>query len=157
MVIGFTLAMSIVSSTNSNLSRVGWLLRSNAVSARMARFGAIGLVSTLANWILFFVVRSVLSATWATLIALLISTIFNTAAQRRYTFGNGTQKSAYRDHLMSILAFGGAWLLSIWAIDLLHSFHPDANAAAELVVSQICILTGSALRFALLQIWSKNC
>lgn len=138
-------------------SSLRWLLRSNSAQARIARFMAIGWATTGLNWALFLIVRTALSATWATLIALVVSTLINTAAQRRYTFESAHDaKTARRDHIMSISVFGGAWLLSIWAIALLHSFVPDASSVAELVVAQLCTLCGSGVRFALLQAWNRR-
>lgn len=123
----------------------------------MARFMVIGWASTGLYWTLFLITQPVITATWATLLALTISTVINTAAQRRYTFDSAQNRaSAKRDHLMSLTVFGGSWLLSLWALSLLASFVASPSSLAQLAVAQCCTLTGSAVRFTLLHAWNRH-
>ncbi len=55
--------------------------------ARLARFVAVGLVSTVAYVVLFTVLRGSMTAPLANLVALAITAVGNTAVNRRYTFG----------------------------------------------------------------------
>lgn len=132
------------------------LLLSDAAGPRMARFVAIGAASTLLNWVLFLSARSALPATWATLLALVASTLVNTAAQRRFTFDDRTSRTARRDHLMSLTVFTGSWLGSIAALGWLDAVTSSASAIAELAVVQSCTLIGSAARFGLLHSWNRS-
>lgn len=122
-----------------------------------ARFAAVGAATTALYWALFLLAQPALGATWAALVALVASTLVNTAAQRRYTFcSTADPRTASRDHIASLAAFGGSWLLSVWALGILASLAPAAPALAELAVAQACTLTGSAARFLLLFSWHRH-
>ena len=54
---------------------------------QMVRFGAIGIVSTLAYLVLFVGLRGSMGYQGANFLALLVTAIGNTAANRRLTFG----------------------------------------------------------------------
>ena len=58
-----------------------------AMPRQLVRFAAIGVASTLAHLLLFLLFRGVMGAIAANVVALLITSIVNTAANRRLTFG----------------------------------------------------------------------
>lgn len=131
------------------------LLRSSSRNARIVRFATIGTASTVLYWGLFLLAQPALGLTWATLFALFASTLANTTAQRRYTFCSaGETATAWRDHIASLAAFGGSWVLSVWALGILASLAPDASAFAQLLLAQACTFVGSAVRFSLLHAWN---
>lgn len=153
------LTAGTITATSSALGADGRLrpLRLPAAGARLVRFVAIGGASTVLYWALFWLARPLMAASWASLLALVASTLANTAAQRRFTFATaGDPRTARRDHLLSLAAFGGSWLLSIAALGWLATLAPSASALSELAVAQACTLAGSATRFAVLQAWSRH-
>ena len=54
---------------------------------QLVRFGSIGVASTLAYLLLFFLCRNLMDPQLANLLALLATAVANTAANRRFTFG----------------------------------------------------------------------
>src|SRR4051794_40319682 len=75
--------VDIVATALADLRGVARLL----VDGPVARFMAIGVVSTLAYALLFVVLHPLLGAGWANAIALAMTAVGNTAANRRLTFG----------------------------------------------------------------------
>lgn len=83
------------------------------------RFAVIGVVSTLAYVVLYGLLRSVEPAAVANALALVATTIGNTAANRRLTFGVRGRGALVHDHLAGLAAFGVALLITTGSIALL--------------------------------------
>ena len=73
---------------------------------QVVRFGAVGVVSTAAYVVLFMLMQGWLGAQAANLIALLLTAIGNTAANRRFTFGIGGSANVARHHIEGLIVFG---------------------------------------------------
>ena len=116
------------------------------------RFGLIGVLSTLAYLALFVLLRGSLGAQGANLLALLITAVANTAANRRFTFG--VTGSGHGKHQMQGLVVFGLGLLltsgSLWLLGVLTSHPARLIEVAVLVVAN---LVATALRFVLLRHW----
>jgi len=88
------------------------------------RFGAVGVLSTVAYFVLYLGLREVASAQVSNLVALLVTAIANTATNRRMTFGVRGRDGALKHHIGGLVAFGVGLLLtsgSLWAIEQLTS------------------------------------
>jgi putative flippase GtrA len=116
------------------------------------RFGAVGVLSTLAYLLLFLWWREPLGALGANFAALLVTAVANTAVNRRFTFGVGSG-GALRHQLQGLLVFAlGLGLTSgaLWLLGLV-SAHPPR--AIELVALVVANLASTVLRFVLLREW----
>src|SRR4051812_8614973 len=91
---------------------------------RLAVFGAIGAVSTMAYAASFVLLRGVGSAQVANLVALLGTAVANTAANRRLTFGIRGRLGAGRAHLQGLLVFALGLALTSGSLALLHARRP---------------------------------
>ena len=120
---------------------------------QMVRFGAVGAASTLAFVVLFALIRQVLPAQAANLVALLVTAVANTAANRRLTFGVRGRESAGRHHLQGLGVFAMAWALTAGALGLLHAAVPVPSHPLELGVLVAANLVATLLRFLLLRSW----
>jgi putative flippase GtrA len=121
--------------------------------ARQAiRFAAIGLVSTLAYLILFVLARPSMGAQPANLIALLVTAVANTAANRRFTFGVRGGGAA-RHQAQGLIVFGVGLAVTSGSLFALSSFVPHAHRALELTVLVGANLIATLLRFVLLREW----
>ena len=69
------------------------------LTRRLVRFAGVGVVGTLAYLVLFLLLRSAIGAQPANLVALLLTAVANTAANRRLTFGVTGQAGAGRHQL----------------------------------------------------------
>ena len=119
----------------------------------IASFGAIGVASTLAYLALYSLVRSGAAAPAANGLALVVTTIGNTAANRRWTFDIHGSEGVATDHAAGLLVFLLALSISSAGLLLLHVLAPAAGRPLELAV----LLSASALatmaRFVVLRTW----
>ena len=69
-------------------------------------FAAIGIVSTVAYLLLFLALRGLTGAQGANLVALLVTAVANTAANRRFTFGVRGRTGVARHQFEGLLVFG---------------------------------------------------
>jgi putative flippase GtrA len=126
--------------------------------ARVARrqlpsFAAIGAVSTLAYLGLFWVLRSALSAVAANALALLVTAVANTAANRRFTFGVTGRHRRLRQHLEGLVVFGLGLAMTTGALGLLERTTDHPGRAAELVALVAANAAATVARFVLLRSW----
>ncbi|SBT39552.1 dolichyl-phosphate beta-glucosyltransferase [Micromonospora auratinigra] len=119
---------------------------------QLARFAAVGVASTLAYLLLFLLVRGPLGAQPANLLALLVTAVANTAANRRLTFGVTGRRHAARHHLQGLLAFALGLALTSGALAVLHAASVAPPRAVELTVLVAANLAATVLRFTLLRL-----
>ncbi|WP_422745726.1 glycosyltransferase [Mycobacterium sp. WMMD1722] len=124
---------------------------------QVVRFGAVGALSTLAYLVLFVLTRGWLGAQTANLLALLLTAIANTAANRRFTFaaarpGGGAGRAA-RHHVEGLIVFAIALAITSGSLALLHTLSPAPHGGIELGVLVVANLLATVLRFVLLRGW----
>jgi putative flippase GtrA len=120
---------------------------------QVARFAAIGVASTLAYVALFVLLRSAMPGQLANALALLVTAIGNTAANRRFTFAIRGSSGVARHQLQGLLVFGLALALTSGSLASLHALAPHASRALELAVLTSANLVATVLRFVLLRGW----
>ncbi|MEU9827398.1 bifunctional glycosyltransferase family 2/GtrA family protein [Micromonospora chersina] len=119
---------------------------------QLARFAVVGVGSTLAYLVLFLLARGPLGAQPANLLALLVTAVANTAANRRLTFGVTGRRHAGRHHLQGLLAFALGLALTSGSLAVLHATAGTPPRALELTVLIAANLAATALRFTLLRL-----
>lgn len=118
------------------------------------RFAAIGLVSTLAWAGLYALLRGAgLGSVAANALALVVTAIGNTAANRRLTFGVRGRDGLARDHGAGLLAFSLALGLTTTAATLLDRLAPGAHRLVEIAVLSAANVAATVGRFVLLRAW----
>src|SRR3954447_1356338 len=105
-----------------------------AAAAPLARFLAIGVVSTLAFALIFLLLRGPLGASGANVAALALTAVANTAANRRLTFGLRGRAHLLRHHARGAAVFVLTASLSTGALAVLHAADPAPARALELAV-----------------------
>lgn len=120
---------------------------------QVVRFGAVGVASTGAFALLYFIFQLGMPAQAANFLALLVTAIANTAANRRFTFGVRGRAGAARHQLQGLVVFGLSWLVTSGSLVVLHALRPDSGARAELIVLTLANLVATLLRFVLLRVW----
>jgi putative flippase GtrA len=124
------------------------------LGSQVARFVAIGIVSTLAWAGLFVLLRGAgLGSVAANGLALVITAVGNTAANRRVTFGIAGRDGLARDHGAGLVAFGLAIGLTTGAATILARVAPGASRPVELAVLAGANVVATAGRFVLLRSW----
>jgi putative flippase GtrA len=97
-------------------------------------------LSTLAYFLLYLGLREVTGPQAANLLALLVTAVANTAANRRLTFGLTGSDGALRHHAGGLLAFGFGLALTSGSLGLLH---PDGSPSLTAAVAGLVPSTGS--------------
>jgi len=118
---------------------------------QVAVFGSIGIVSTVAYVILYAVLRVVSPAVTANTIALIVTAVGNTAANRRLTFAVRGRDGLARDHAAGLLAFGVALAITSASLALLDFLAPGATRTVELAVLVAASALATLVRFLLLR------
>ena len=116
-------------------------------------FGAIGVVSTAVYAVLYLALRSSMGPVTANALALLITAVGNTAANRRLTFGVSGRRSIARHQVAGFVALAVALAITTTAVDVLSVFAPGAGRLVELVVLVVANALATITRFVLLRAW----
>jgi putative flippase GtrA len=124
-----------------------------STARQLAQFGAIGIVSTLAYLVVFSALHAAVGAQVANFLALLITAIGNTAANRRFTFGIRGPSSRVRHHREGLLVFGMALLITSGSLASVHTLVAPTPHWLELGVLVAANLAATVLRFVLLREW----
>jgi putative flippase GtrA len=120
---------------------------------QLVRFAAVGVVSTLAYLLIFALLRSATGAQVANLLALLVTAVGNTAANRRLTFGIAGRRGAGRHQLQGLIVFGLGLALTSGSLALLAAAAPAAGHLVEVGVLVLANLAATVLRFLLMRSW----
>ena len=113
----------------------------------VGRFIAIGIVSTLAYALWFLALSGPLGSVGANALALVITAVANTAANRRLTFGVRGRASLLRDHLGGLAIFALSLAMTDAALALLGALDPHPVRMLELAVLITASLCATATRY----------
>ena len=119
---------------------------------QVAMFAMVGVASTIAYAVLYLLLRGPLSAFGANLLALVLTTLANTAANRRLTFGVRGRHHAVRHHVRGLVVFGIGLGVTSGALWLLHATG-HTHHGAEVVVLTVANLVVTVLRFVAMRTW----
>jgi putative flippase GtrA len=120
------------------------------MTGQLIRFAMVGAISTLAYVVLYALLRYGLGPQAANLVALLLTTIGNTAANRGLTFGVHGPYRWWRHQLQGLAVFALSLGLTSGSLALLGAVtHPGVELAVLISAS----LLATALRFTLLRTW----
>ena len=123
------------------------------ILGQVLRFGAIGVLSTIAFALLYALFRPALGAQTADFLALLLTAIGNTALNRRFTFGVRGRTGAGRHQVQGLVVFGIAWAITSGSLVVLHATTPGATHPAEIAVLTGANLVATLVRFVLFKAW----
>jgi glycosyltransferase involved in cell wall biosynthesis len=119
--------------------------------SHLVRFGAVGVVSTLTYLLLFALLRGALGAQGANLVALLVTAVANTAANRAFTFGVRGRAGLITQHLQGLIVFGIGWALTAAALGLAHA--AGWHGMRELAAAVVANLLTTLVKFVLFRQW----
>jgi putative flippase GtrA len=124
-----------------------------AAASQVARFICVGMVSTLAYAVLFLALRGTLGAGGANAVALAITAVGNTAANRWLTFGLRGRRGLVRQHVQGALVFLLTLALTGGALAVLHGIDGTPDRAVELAVLVAASTAATVTRFVALRSW----
>jgi glycosyltransferase involved in cell wall biosynthesis len=121
--------------------------------ARLIRFMAVGVVSTIAYALLFLLLRSPLGPEGANALALAVTAVANTHANRRLTFGISGRRDLLRQHAMGAFVYVLTLGLTSGALAVLHGLDPGSGRALELTVLVAAGICATVTRYMALRSW----
>jgi len=132
-------------------------VRASGIPIGLARqsvsFVTIGVLSTIAYGLLFMILRHGTGAQVANLLALLITAVANTAANRRLTFGVTGARKAATHQIQGLVVFAVGLGLTSGGPAALHFLAPTAGQSVELAVLVLANLAATVIRFLAMRIW----
>jgi glycosyltransferase involved in cell wall biosynthesis len=141
--------VSIVPTALADLRGVSRLLLGGPVG----RFALIGVASTLAYAVLFVLLRFGMSAGLANVVALAVTAVANTAANRRFTFGVHGSGDLLRHHLQGVLVFLLTVAITSGALLALGGLDPSPPRALQLIVLIAASVVATVIRYLGLRHW----
>jgi putative flippase GtrA len=109
--------------------------------------------STLAYLLIFLSCRGIMDPQLANFLALLVTAVANTAANRRFTFGIQGRSLAARHHFEGLLVFGIGLALTSGALALVHSGAAGTpDRWLEIVTVTAANLAATAIKFLLFRL-----
>jgi putative flippase GtrA len=123
------------------------------LSGQLTRFAAIGGASTIGYLSLYLLLRGPLGAFAANPVALLITAIVNTTANRRVTFGVTGHHGRFRQHAAGLAIFALGVALTSGALAGLAAVSPQAPKLVEIGVLIFANFIATVLRFVVLRAW----
>jgi putative flippase GtrA len=120
---------------------------------QLPTFVVIGLLSTVAQLVLYVAFRPVMAPLAANALSLFLTAVANTAANRRFTFGVTGRGRAVRHQLQGGVAFLIGLVLTTAGLGGLHLLVPHASRLTELNALIVCNALAALVRFLLLRAW----
>ncbi|WP_051223494.1 bifunctional glycosyltransferase family 2/GtrA family protein [Conexibacter woesei] len=125
-----------------------------AFATPVARFAAVGVASTVAYALLFILMREGgIGAGVANAVALALTAVANTAANRRLTFGVLGREGLVKQHAAGAAVFFLTLGLTDGALGVLHGVAPGASRGVELAVLVGASLVATITRYVALRTW----
>ena len=123
------------------------------ILGQLIRFSIVGVLSTLAYALLFWLLRAGMSAQAANALALMATAVGNTAANRWFTFGVRGAPDRMRHQAQGFLVFALGLAITSGSLVLLQTIAPDAPRGIELLVLTAANVLATLLRFVLYRVW----
>jgi glycosyltransferase involved in cell wall biosynthesis len=124
-----------------------------AFGSRVARFMGVGIASTLAYALLFLVLRAPLGAGAANAVALAVTAVGNTAANRRFTFRLRGRAGLIRQHALGVIVYVITLALTSGALAVLHGIAAHPARWVELCVLVLASTAATLTRYVALRSW----
>jgi putative flippase GtrA len=124
------------------------------LGGELSRFALVGVASTVLYLLLFLGLRAAdLAPLAANAVALALSAVFNTAANRRFTFGRRGREGLVTHHFQGLVVFGFCLGLTTLALAALGWLDPGASKGVEVTVLVVANAAATLLRYWLLRLW----
>jgi putative flippase GtrA len=122
-------------------------------SAPVARFLSIGVASTIAYAILYLLLRAPLGSGGANALALALTAVANTQANRRFTFEIRGRAGLLRQHAAGAVVYLIALGLTAGALDVLNALHAHPGRLLEVAVLVAATTVATVTRYVALRSW----
>jgi putative flippase GtrA len=128
------------------------ILRFPAVR-QLIRFTGVGVICTASSLALYALFRQWVDPQFANAAALIVTSVMNTALNRRLTFKIVSNRKRAQDHLNGLILIAIALVITGSSLGILHAVHPAATVSDELWTTTLSGFVATAVRFTLLRHW----
>jgi putative flippase GtrA len=123
------------------------------VVRQLIRFTGVGIICTITSLALYALSRPWMGPQPANAAALIITSLMNTALNRRLTFKITGSRKRTRDHLNGLIVIAVALVITGGSLGILHAFLPDATLSEDLWTTTLSGFVATAVRFTMLRHW----
>ncbi|MET3903613.1 GtrA family protein [Paenarthrobacter sp. 4246] len=120
---------------------------------QLARFTGVGVVCTASSLAIYALLRPWIDPQLANAVALIVTSLMNTALNRRLTFKITGKNNRTRDHLSGVMVIAVALVITGGSLGVLHLIRPEATVTEELWTTTLSGFVATAVRFTLLRHW----
>jgi putative flippase GtrA len=120
---------------------------------QLVRFAVVGVASTVAYLLLFLLLRNAMAAQVANAVALLVTAVANTAANRRLTFRVRGAGGRLRHQFQGLAVFLLGLALTSASLVVLEAVAPHAGRLLEVSVLVAANVAATLVRFLLFRSW----
>ena len=120
---------------------------------QLVRFAAVGAVGLVAYLLLYAALRPLMPAQVANVLAMLVTAVGNTTANRRLTFGVRGRENAARHQLQGLVVFAIGLAVTSASLAGLDVAFPSPDRITELVLLVGAQASATVLRFILMRSW----
>jgi glycosyltransferase involved in cell wall biosynthesis len=126
-------------------------------ASHIVRFAAIGILSTLAYALLYVALREPVGPGVANALALALTAVANTQANRRFTFGVRGRDRLVRQQVAGALVYLVTLAVTSAALFMLHALTAHPPRILEVLVLATASATGTVTRYLGLRFWVFRC
>ena len=121
------------------------------LSAQVVLFVLVGIASTIAYGVIYLLLRGRLDPMTANATALVLTTLANTAANRRLTFGVKGPEGVIRHQVQGLMVFAAGLAITSGSLWLLERTTTLRHPVIEVIVLTAANLAVTVLRFVLMR------
>lgn len=144
---------SAVQEVRDRLGRSAPVRGGSGLTAQIVIFALVGVCSTIAYALLFWLLRGSVGPQGANALALAVTAVGNTAANRRFTFGITDPADLGRHHLQGLAVFAAGLAATSGSLVVLHAVADRDHAVAEMVTLTAANLAVTVARFVAMRWW----
>ncbi|MCX2746669.1 GtrA family protein [Arthrobacter sp. MI7-26] len=123
------------------------------VVRQLVPFTGVGIICTATSLALYALFRPWMGPQLANAAALTITSLMNTALNRRLTFKITGNRKRTRDHLNGLIVIAVALVITGGSLGVLHAFRPNATLTEDLWTTTLSGFFATAVRFTMLRHW----
>ncbi|MFW0772127.1 GtrA family protein [Paenarthrobacter nitroguajacolicus] len=120
---------------------------------QLLRFTGVGVICTATSLAIYALLRPWMDPQLANAVALILTSLMNTALNRRLTFKITGKRKRTQDHLSGVIVIGVALIITGGSLGVLHLLRPEATVTEELWTTTLSGFVATAVRFTLLRHW----
>jgi putative flippase GtrA len=123
------------------------------VVRQLIRFTGVGILCTASSLALYALLRPWIDPQLANAVALIVTSLMNTALNRRLTFKIRGRRKRGQDHVHGLIVIVIALVITGGSLGILHLVSPEATVSEELWTTTLSGFVATGVRFTLLRHW----